>query len=125
MMFLDDLKAYLTAHGYTDIHCDIMPSEPDECIGLFVYAHALPEISDGTCTRRVQIQVRRYAIEDAYATAYALKHLLDSGQDEAKIYLTESRWCIARPTAGPKKLTADDRCTVYYTEVSLFGEDIP
>ena len=124
-MFLDDLKAYLMANGYSDIHRDAMPDQPDECIGLFVYAHALPLISDGASTRRVQIQVRRFDGDDAYAAAFAIMKLLDSGMDETKIFLTESRWCIARPTAGPKKLTADGTRVVYYTEVSLFGEDTP
>ncbi len=124
-MLLDDLKTYLTAKGYTDIHRDSMPDQPDECIGLFLYANARPAISDGSCTRRVQIQVRRLDGDDAYSVADAIMRLLDSGMDEEKINLTKDRWCIGRPTAGPKKLTADGLRVVYYTEASLFGEDEP
>lgn len=122
MMFLDDLKAYLTTNGYKNISTDNMPDQPDECIGLILYANA---IGGGSCTRRVQIQVRRYATDDAYADADAIMRLLDSGSEETKIQLTTERWCIGRPTAGAKKLTADDRRMTYYTEVSIFGEDTP
>jgi hypothetical protein len=44
--------------------------------------------------------------------------------DENIIWLTEKRWCIVRPIAGPKKMTADEAGrTVYYLEVSMWGPD--
>ena len=125
-MFLDDVKAYLSAAGFTDIYRDAMPDQPDACIGLFLWAHRMPIPSDGTCTRYVQVQVRRMDPDDANETAQRIMPMLDSGMDETKIYLTPERWCVARPLAVPKKLSADESGrTTYYFEVSLFGENTP
>ncbi len=120
MTFLKDLKAYLTANGYANIYRDMMPDTPDECIGLFIYAHTI------TRWRYVQIQVRRMDADDAYADAFALFQLLDSGQDETPIQLAEGKRCIARPRSGPKKLHTDaNGRTVYYTEIAFKCKYIP
>lgn len=125
-MFLKDLKAYLIANKYSDISRDMLPDKPDECIGLFLYVHKTPLISDGTGTYYVQIQVRRRDGDDAYNIAFELFTLLDSGEDEKLIWLTEKRFCIARPTAGPKKMSTDESGrTVYYTEISFWGQNEP
>lgn len=124
MAFLDDLKAFLMAHniGSADsITLDRMPDQPDECIGLFLYAHA-----PRSGARRVHVQVRRFDAAAAYSAAYDIFNLLDSGTKETKINFTPDRWCIARPTAGPKKLTEDTRGRfVYYTEIALKSDDKP
>ncbi|MGE5494614.1 MAG: minor capsid protein [Burkholderiales bacterium] len=126
MTFLEDLKAFLTANGCDNVYRETMPDKPDECIGLFLYAHAMPTISNGSSTRYVQIQVRRMDGDDAYAVAYEILQMLDSGLDEADISLTEQRKAIARPTAGPRKLHTDlSGRTVYYIEVALFSDDEP
>lgn len=127
-MFMDDLKAFLMANNLGDedsITIDRLPDQPDECIGLFCYAHAVPTITNGSATRRVQLQVRRFDAATAYSAAYEIFQLLDSGQDETVIELTVTRKVICRPTAGPKKLTEDDRRIVYYTEIALIGDDEP
>jgi hypothetical protein len=112
MAFLDDLKTYLTAKGYGNIFRDTMPDEPDECIGLFVWNHV-------GRWRYVQVQVRRMDGDDAYAAAFAIYTLLDSGLNETAIALTATRQCIARPRRGPKKLSDDGRRVVYYTEIAI------
>jgi hypothetical protein len=123
-VFLDDLKAFLTARGYTAIYRDTMPDQPDECIGLFVWDHTVPDINDGSGVRYVQIQVRCMDGDDANAAAHAIFALLDSGMDETKIWLTDDRWCIARPRRGPKKMSVDATGrVVYYTEVALWGSN--
>ncbi len=125
-MFLEDLKVYLIANKFTDVYRETMPDKPDECIGLFLFAHKTPIISDGSGTRYVTIQVRRFDGDDAYSVAYEIKKLLDSGPDETVISLTEHRKVIARPRTGPKKLSTDESGrTVYYTEVALYGDDEP
>lgn len=125
-MFLDDLKAYLVANGFADIYRDTLPDEPDECIGLFVWAHTVPSVSDGSAWRYVSVQVRRQNGDDAYAAAFAIFQLLDSGLDETPIALAEGRECIARPRSGPKKLSVDESGrTIYYTEIALWGENEP
>ena len=124
-MFLDDLKAFLTEHSYTDITRDTMPDKPDECIGLLLWDDVPGTVGSW---RYVQIQVRRIDGDDAYAAAYAIRQLLDSepdGQSQKRIQLTPDRWCIAKPRRGPKKLSADNRGTVYYIEVALWGDNKP
>lgn len=125
-MFLEDLKAYLTGKGYTSIFRDTMPDQPDECIGLFLWAHRIPTPNDGSGTRFVQVQVRCMDGDDACRIAGEIMANLDSGKDELKIFLTAERWCIARPLAGPKKLlTEESGRTTYYIEVSLWGSNEP
>ncbi len=125
-MFLSDLQDYLTVHGYADIYRDNMPDQPNECIGLFLTAHTVPPISDGSASRYVQIRVRRLDGDDAYTTAYSIFKLLDSGLNEDVIQLTEQRAVIARPHAGPVKLvTNESGYTIYFTEIVLIGDDNP
>jgi hypothetical protein len=125
-VFLRDLKTFLTAHGYTNIGVDTMPDKPDDCVGLFLWDHTVPEINDGSGIRYVQIRVRRMDADTAYADAFTLFTLLDSGIDEERIQLTDDRWCIARPRRGPKKMdAAANGRTTYYIEVGLWGLNIP
>ena len=120
---MDDLKAFLTARGYTDIYRDTMPDQPDACIGLLLWDDVPGTVGSW---RYVQIQVRRMDGDDANAAAYAMRELLDSGQDEERIQLTDERWCIARPRRGPKKMSTDENGrTVYYTEIAFFGANKP
>jgi hypothetical protein len=127
-VFLDDLKAYLTEQDYTDIFRDTMPDQPDECIGLFLWAHQIPSPNLGSGTRYVQIQVRRKDGDDANAVAFEIFSLLDSGADETPIILAEGRQCIARPIKGPRKMTDTDapkNLTTYYVEISFWGKNDP
>ena len=127
-MFLDDLKSYLVGKGIaaSRISREIMPDSPDDAIGLFLWAHSTPRISDGSGTRYVQIQCRAVDPDDAYAQAHALVPFLDSGPDEEVIQLTESRWTIARIRSMPKMLKIDSiGRAIYYFEVSLFGDNTP
>lgn len=125
MIFSEDLKAFLTANGYSDIYRDTMPDLPDECIGLLVWGHKVPEITTGGCWRFVQIQVRRVDGDNAYADAFALHLLLDSGRDETPIQLTEGRSCVVRPRSGPRKLSDDGKRVVYYIEAAFGGKNDP
>lgn len=110
--------------NYADIYRDTLPDQPDECIGLFLWASTPPAITDGSLTRYVQIQVRRIDGDNANKVANELYKILDSGADETVLHLTQSRWCIARPIAGPKKMTGDEAGRmVYYIEVSIWGPD--
>ncbi len=84
-----------------------MPDKPDSCIGLFVWAHNLPTVSDGTGTRYIQVQVRDADPDAAYVRVCTMLPLLDSGPDEDLLQLTPDRWCIGRPRAGVKKLSVD------------------
>lgn len=118
-MFSKDLKAFLTAQGYTDIYRDTMPDHPDGCIGLFVWDHV-------GRWRYVQIQVRRMDGDDAYATAFAIYTLLDSGINKTPIALTATRKCIACPRRGPKKLSEDTNGrVVYYIEIAIRCKNEP
>ena len=124
-IFLEDLKAFLSGHVY-NIFRDTMPDQPDDAVGLFLYAHAVGGINDGTGVRHVQVQVRRKDPDEAYTVACELCALLDSGVDEALIDLAPGRWCIARPTALPKKLGVDESGrTTYYFETGLWGSNDP
>lgn len=126
MTFLEDLKVFLAANGYADIYRDTLPDKPDECIGLFLWAHKVPSVNVGSGWRYVQIQVRRMDGDDAYAAAFEIFTLLDSGQDETPIQLTAGRRCIARPRSGPKKLHTDTNGrTVYYTEIAFKCKNTP
>lgn len=124
--FLEDLKTYLLANRITNIYRDTLPDQPDEAVGLFVWSHALAEINDGSGTRYVQVQARAVDGDVAYSRLHTIAALLDSGEDEKKIVLTPSRWCIARPRNLPRKLKVDENGrTVYYFDVALFGANTP
>lgn len=125
-MFLEDLKTFFEGHGYQNIFTDTLPDQPNACIGLFMWAHSVPLISDGTGTRYIQVQVRNMDWDQAYRTAFAMAELLDSGEEEEKIFLTPERWCIARPRAYPKKLVVDGSGrAVYYFETAIWGDNEP
>lgn len=119
--FLEDLKTYFEGHGYTNIWLDQIPDKPDPAIGLFVWAHTGPAISDGSAARYVQVQVRNKDLLAAYRTASEMFPLVDSGPDEDRIWLTDERWGICRIRLRPQKLSDN----TYYFEFSFFGEDIP
>lgn len=124
--FLEDLKSYLVNNGIENIYRDFMPDEPAEAIGLFLWSHSVPSINDGSGTRYIQVQVRSNDGDTAYKTACEIVPLLDSGEDEKVIFLTESRWCIARPRTLPCKMRESvDGTVVYYCEFALFGANIP
>lgn len=125
MIFTEDLKAYFESKGFTDIYRDYLPDKPDECIGLFLWAHSVPLINDGSGTRYVQVQVRRKDTDEAYRIASELCALLDSGLDEKTIHLTADRWCIARPQNLPKKINGDGKVAVYYFETAMWGDNKP
>lgn len=126
MTFLQDLKAFLQVHEFSNITCDMMLDKPDDCIGLFLYNHVIPAINDGSGTRYIQVQCRDKDPESAYKIAHGVAALLDSGEDEAIIHLTPERWCIARPTKLPRKLSVDaSKRTIYYCEFTLWGDNTP
>jgi hypothetical protein len=125
MTFLEDLKGFLTTAGEVNVYRDMMPDQPDDTIGLFVWAHTVGAVNDGSGTRRVQVQCRSVDPDAAYATAHRVAALLDSGPDETVIRLAEDRWCIARPTQYPRKLGDDGKRTTYYCEFALWGDNKP
>jgi len=123
LLFSEDLKAFLTARGYSNIFRDTMPDEPHECIGLFVWDNPRPGVNVGASWRYVQIQARRLDPDAACATVAEILELLDSGQGGTKIQLAEGRVCTIRPRRGPKKLGGVDASgrTVYYIELAFWG----
>lgn len=125
-IFLEDLKTYLTGKQFENIFCDVLPEQPDACIGLFLQNHTVPAINTGTGTRTIQIQVRDVQADSAYETAFALVPFLDSGEEETQIILAADRWCIGRPQTLPHRLSQDESGRVIYTfEITLWGENKP
>ncbi len=122
---IDALKAFLEEKGYTDICLDGMPTEAaaPEAIGLFCWSHTVADISDGSGTFLIQIQVRRKTRQAAKTICDELFALLDSGLDEEPIRLTENKWCIARPRRGAIILDRTALTTTYYCEIALWGEN--
>ena len=126
---IDALKAFLEEKGYTDISLDGMPTEAaaPEAIGLFCWSHTAADISDGSGTFLIQIQVRRKTRQAAKTICDELFVLLDSGLDEEPIRLTEEQdrilRCIARPRRGAIILDRTALTTTYYCEIALWGEN--
>ena len=121
-MFLDDLKAFLVARGYENIFPDSMSLKADECIGLFLYAHASPSINNGVSKRYIQVQIRRKDRREAARIAEELCALLDSGMNEEYFEIGD-RLMLLRPSARPKKLTVTEQnLPVYYFEFAAVGE---
>ena len=123
-MFLYALRSYLMERGFENIYCDFLPDKPDECIGLFCWDHTTPVISDGSGTRYIQIQARSNDGDIACETLYKIASLLDSGQDEEIINLTENTWGIGRIRRMPVKLDTDENNRVkFILEVSFWGPE--
>ncbi len=122
---IDALKIFLEEKGYTGISVDNMPTEATapEAIGLFCWSNTVADISDGSGTFLVQIQVRRKTRQAAKAVCDKLFALLDSGLDEEPIQLTENKWCIARPRRGAVILERTAQTNTYYCEIALWGEN--
>lgn len=124
--FLEDLKSYLVSQKIENVFRDMLPDEPDNAVGLFLWSHSVPAINYGAGARYVQVQVRDMDWDAAYLLCWKIAGLLDSGENEAQIHLTDKRWCIARPRAMPRKLSVDERGrATYYYEVALIGDNIP
>lgn len=123
MTFLQDLKSYLTNNGFNSIFREFLPDQPDDCIGLFCWEHTVGRINDGSGWRYLQVQARNRDPEAAYRTAHEIAKLLDSGEDEKIIHLTDTRWCIGRTRRLPVKLAADQTRTTYYFETALWGDN--
>ncbi len=124
--FLEDLKGYLVSQKIEHIYRDMLPDEPDKAVGLFLWSHSVPTINDGSGVRYVQVQVRDTDWDSAYLLCWEIARMLDSGEEERQLHLTDTRWCIARPRMMPRKLSVDDKGrAVYYYEVALFGDNTP
>lgn len=120
--FFDDVRTYIMKQGYDNVFCEYKPESPDNIISIFVYS-AVP-YRDGTSERRTQIQVRHTSTTEAYRIATQLSKILDSGSEETQINLAPDRWCIATPTARPKRMGQDEKKrTTYYFEVSIWSLD--
>ena len=121
---IQELKSYLIAQGYENISVDFMPDEKltPEAVYLGQWDHSLGEFHDGTSSRYVQIQVRRYNAEGARADCNRILALLDSGTEEEVIHLSPKVWCIGRPTRGATIISRTNNTTTYYGEVTLWGE---
>lgn len=121
---IDALSDFLVNQGYTNVYIDNLPDEATapEAIGIFCWDNTVAEINDGSGTFYVQLQVRRKTAVEAYEVCRELFKLLDSGLDEQKLQLNDSRWCIARPRRGPVIIDRTSNTTTYYCEIALWGE---
>ena len=122
-MFIDDLKSYLEAQGYTNVYCNTLPETPDTAVGLKIQNHTVNTINDGSGTRELQIEVRDTSHQAAYHTAYELASLLDSGLEEDLIWLTEGRYVIGRLQRMPIFQTEDGTRITYDLHVALWGDN--
>ena len=122
---IEALRDFLQHQDCGSVYCDFMPDEHTEAeaIGVFCWTHSVAEVSDGTGTFFVQLQVRRSTYEAAKKTCAQLFALLDSGLEETQIWLSEKQWCIARPRRGPVLLNRTAKTTTFYCEIALWGEN--
>jgi hypothetical protein len=104
------------------VHMDYLPDSPDTCAGLFQWDLTHPEISDGTCTRFIQIRVRDPDYDTAMANCEAIAALLDSGEDETPIELDWPGAVIGRRRRGPLLYERVEGCVTVYAEVALWGQ---
>ncbi len=121
---IDALSDFLKSQGYENVYIDNLPDEDTspEAIGIFCWSNSVAELSDGSGTYYVQLQVRRKTAAEARKVCMDLFQLLDSGLDEEILHLNEDRWCIARPRRGPTIIDRTAKTTTYYCETALWGE---
>lgn len=122
---LPALQSYLTAQGYSNVCCDLMPDtkETIQAINITKWDHTVGSINDGTGTHYIQVQCRDDTYQKAYKTCKNIFELLDSGADETLINLTEDTFCIARPHRGPVIYERGENYITMYCEIALWGKN--
>ena len=71
------LKSYLVSQKIENIFRDMLPDEPDNAVGLFLWSHSVPAINYGAGARYVQVQVRDMDWDAAYLLYWKIAGLLD------------------------------------------------
>lgn len=119
------LRDYLIKQGYTNVFCDFMPdvSKNLSAINLTKWDHTVGSINDGTGMHYIQIQCREATAQEAYKVCSGIFKLLDSGENEQLIQLTEEQYCIARPRRGAIIYERGEGYTTYYCEIALWGKN--
>jgi hypothetical protein len=104
------------------VYTDYLPEKPDACAGLFLWDKTQPDVSDGTCTRFIQIRVRDPDYDAAMSKCEAIAALLDSGEDETPLSFEWPGAIIGRRRRGPLLYDREDGRVTVYAEVALWGQ---
>lgn len=122
---LNALKLYLESNQYTNISLDYMPdmqTQP-EAIAIYKRDHVVDSTYDGTGTHLVRIEVRRPTYTQAYAVCKELFDLLNSGEDESLIHLTDTAFYLVRQQRGPLLSERNQESSTFYCEIAFWGEN--
>lgn len=115
---IDILKDYLVSKGFSHIYVDMMPAAESQrdAAGLFLWSNPRSAVT-GETSYYVQIQVRRQEYNAAREDCIQMMSLIDSGQNEKLIHLTNEDSCIGRIRKGPLLLERGAGYTVFYGEM--------
>jgi len=120
-----ELKAYLESHGHTNVFCDVMPdpSKIPDCIAVFKYNHIPDGDNCGSGRHYIQVQVRRATYQAAQNVCRGIFALLNSGENERIIDLTDTVWAHIKQRKGPLLLNREAGNHTFYCEVVLWGDN--
>lgn len=121
---VDLLKQYLSGNGYTNIYRDFMPdkTERPEAINITEWDQVANTYGTGDGAHYIQIQVRRYDYDDAYADCKTIFNLLNSGIDETPFKFGGDIY-ICRQRRAPLLLERDSETATMYCEIVIFGNN--
>ncbi len=122
---LDGLKEYLEKEGISGIYLDLMPDVESgvDAVNLSEWDNVIPDPNDGTSTHYVQVQVRRSTYNLAKQDCKKIIRLLDSGENERLIWLTEDKCCIVRPHRGAVILERGEGYATFYCELTIWADN--
>lgn len=107
-----DLATFLVTKGEatvlgTDVFCDSLPDDPDDCVVLYEYPGRVHPFSNVATHRNVQVAVRGASYEDARKKINRIFTLFDTPEDRIKYFGT--RYGIVSAKQPPFKLDVDAR----------------
>ena len=116
------LRQFIAVQTNEQAYTDFMP-DVKTCVnvtGVFCY-NDIPQ-GDGSSWQRYQVQVRRKTYQQALADSTLLYQLLDSGEEEETVSLTDAVSCFIRPRNGPRLFERGSGYTTFYIEISVFKD---
>ena len=118
----DAIRQFVQTHTKEKAYTDYLPDVKSfpNATGVFCYSD-IPQ-GDGSSWQRYQIQVRRKTYQHALEDSALLYRLLDSGEDEESVRLTDDVSCFIRQRNGPKLLDRGSDYTTFYFEISVFKD---
>lgn len=109
-MMLNEIGGYLQAQGAgtlgVDMYLGLMPDQPDNCIALFEYAGAPPDLHWGGEYPGLQVRVRDKTYGTGRTRIAAIVYLLH-GLHETE--LAGTRYLLLRARGSPEVLKRDAR----------------